>query len=170
VSRDDAERTALLGYLRAQRARVHAVLAGLDERALRRPALPPGWTCRDLVHHLTAEERLWLRGIAAGQPVPLPESPADDEAEWRAPAGASTADLLERYRAECARCDEALTALSLDEAPRRWFARWPHWRVPDVRWVVLHVVEETARHLGHLDAARELLDGRTGLAPDATAY
>jgi hypothetical protein len=45
---------------------------------------------------------------------------------------------------------------------------WPDWQIRDVRWVVLHMIEETARHLGHLDAARELLDGRAGLAQDRT--
>ena len=116
----DAATGALRRFLDAQRQRVFTVVDGLSEDALRRPALPSGWTCLQLVNHLAAEERLWFRGIVAGEPVALPESTRDDAAEWRVDPGEPA----------------------------------------------VHMIEEAARHLGHLDAARELLDGRTGLAQD----
>ena len=76
------------------------------------------------------------------------------------------AAVLDRYREEIRLSDAILAAVPFDARPRRRFERWPDWEIRDVRWVVLHMIEETARHLGHLDAARELLDGRTGLAQD----
>jgi uncharacterized damage-inducible protein DinB len=165
----DAATGALRRFLDAQRRRVFVILDGLPEQALRRPALPSGWTCLELVNHLAAEERLWFRGIVAGEPVALPESTRDDAAEWRVDPDEPAAAVLDRYRDEIRRSDAILAAVPFDAHPRRRFERWPDWEIRDVRWVVLHMIEETARHLGHLDAARELLDGRTGLAQDRTA-
>ncbi|GAA5199261.1 DinB family protein [Rugosimonospora acidiphila] len=164
----DLEKRILLRFLDAQRDRVPVILDGLPAAALRRPVLPSGWSCLDLVHHLALEERLWLRGIVGGQPVALPESADDDRAEWRVDAAATPEEVLGLYRDEIARANAVLEAVSLDAPPRRLFSRWPDWHIRDVRWVVLHLIEETARHLGHLDVARELLDGRTGLAQDRT--
>ena len=68
---------------------------------------------------------------------------------------------------ETAASDAVLAGLSLDAPP----ARWPDyfsWRLRDVREIILHVITETAVHAGHLDAARELLDGRTWLGPEGT--
>jgi len=68
---------------------------------------------------------------------------------------------------ETAASDAVLAGLSLDAPP----ARWPDyfsWRLRDVRAIILHVITETAVHAGHLDAARELLDGRTWLGPEGT--
>jgi hypothetical protein len=166
--RVDPEKHALVRFLDAQRRRVFTILDGLPPETLRRPALPSGWTCVELVHHLALEERLWFRGIVAGEPVPLPESADDDGAEWRVDPDEPPETVFDLYRDEIARAAAIIAATPLDAPPRRLFERWPDWRIPDARWVVLHMIEETARHLGHLDAARELLDGRTGLAQDAT--
>lgn len=164
----DAATVALRRFLDAQRRRVFAVLDGLPDEALRRPALPSGWSCLGLVNHLAAEERLWFRDIVAGEPVPLPASTRDDAAEWDVPPGEPASAVFDRYRDEIRRSDAILAAVPFDAHPHRRFERWPDWKIRDVRWVVLHMIEETARHLGHLDAARELLDGRTGLAQDRT--
>ena len=81
--------------------------------------------------------------------------------------GRGVADALAYYRAQIARSDEILAATPLVARP----AARPVAdigiadEVMTVRDVVLHVIEETARHAGHLDVARELIDGRTGLGP-----
>ena len=72
------------------------------------------------------------------------------------------------YRREIAASDAALAGLSLDAPPARWPEYFGDWRLQDVREVILHVITETATHAGHLDAARELLDGRTWMGPDDT--
>ena len=73
------------------------------------------------------------------------------------------ADVLEYYREQCRRSDEVLSSLSLGAAPKGRHGDPEVDEPPSVRWIVLHMIEETAGHSGHLDIARELLDGRTGL-------
>lgn len=155
------ERTVLLAALTAQRDDVLRVLDGLSEDDLRRPVLPSGWTCLGMVWHLAVDdERFWLRGIVAGEPVDLAET---DGAAWQQAISAMTArDVLDLYRREIERADAIIAATSLDAAPARWPAElWPDWRLDDLREIILHVIAETAAHAGHLQAARELIDGRT---------
>ena len=77
--------------------------------------------------------------------------------------------MFGRYHEEIARANAIIAATPLDAPARRRDPRWEvwGWPAPDepvtLRWIILHMIEETARHAGHLDIARELLDGRTGL-------
>jgi hypothetical protein len=145
------ERAALLDGLNNQRSHVLGVMNGLPEEALRRPVLPSGWTCLGMLRHLAVDdERFWFRGVAAGE-QPSPEEPAEA--------------VLELYRREIAAADAVLAGLDLDAAPARWPDYFAGWRLADVREIILHVMTETAVHAGHLDAARELIDGRTWLGP-----
>jgi uncharacterized damage-inducible protein DinB len=160
----DREREALLDWLAAQRGHVLGVLSGLSEEDLRQPVLPSGWSCLALVRHLAIDnERFWFRAVAAGQPFSL-----DDETGWQVSAQESAEDVLDLYRRETAAADAALAGLSLDARPARWPDYFDDWRLQDVREVILYVITETAIHAGHLDAARELLDGRTWQGPDDT--
>src|SRR5258705_12306397 len=106
----DAASGALRRFLDAQRRRVFAILDGLPDEALHRPVLPSGWSCLRLVNHLAAEERLWLRGIVAGEPVPLPESTRDDAAEWDVTPGEPASAVFDRYRDEIKGSDAILAA------------------------------------------------------------
>lgn len=87
----------------------------------------------------------------------------DDEPDnaWQVPADVTAAAVLDGYRREIELADASIAATSLDSAP----AWWPEnlfgsWRLNDLREILLHVIAETACHAGHLDAARELIDGR----------
>jgi uncharacterized damage-inducible protein DinB len=155
------ERAALLDWLGGQRRHVLGVLAGLPDADLRRPVLPSGWTCLGMVRHLTVDvERLWFRGVAAGEPVDL-----DDPTGWQVSPDQPAEAVFELYRQEIARADAILATIDLDAAPATWPGHFPNWRLDDVREIILHVIAETAAHAGHLDAARELIDGRTWLGP-----
>jgi uncharacterized damage-inducible protein DinB len=159
---DDDERTALHRFLEAQRASVLAIIDGLDERALTTAVLPSGWTPLGLVEHLGHAERHWFGEIALGSAGPLPW-PEDDAAPLTTPR--SPAAVLAFYRDQCDRSDAVLASLPLSSPPG---ARHPDPlgdEITDLRRIVLHMIEETARHAGHLDVVRELLDGRTGLGP-----
>lgn len=153
------ETETLLSYLNAQREHVLGILEGLDEEALRRPVLPSGWSCLGLVRHLALDdERFWFSGTVAGDPDVMAED------AWRVRADEPAQAVLDLYRAEIARSNAIIAATSLDSPP----AWWPEelfgdWRLDDLRDVILHVITETACHAGHLDAARELIDGRTWL-------
>ena len=92
-------------------------------------------------------------------------SASDDEtkaeAAWQVPADTPAAAVLDAYRQEIERANAVIAATPLDQPPAIWPTEiWPTWRLPDLRAVILHVITETACHAGHLDAARELIDGR----------
>jgi Protein of unknown function (DUF664) len=152
------ESQALVSSLADQRHHVLGIVEGLSEEDLRRPMLPSGWICAGLVRHLAIDvERFWFRAVVAGEPVPEDEP---DNA-WQVPAGMTAAAVLDAYRREIQLADAIIAATSLDSAP----AWWPEdlfgsGRLDDLREILLHVTAETATHAGHLDAARELIDGR----------
>jgi hypothetical protein len=149
--------TRLLRSLSAQQDRVLGIVAGLDEDALRRPVLSSGWSCLGMVQHLTGMTRFWFVQVMAGRQV---DDPIGDS--FVVPVGRSSADVLAAFRTETELADLVIERLPLTAAP----AWWPHglfgdWRLNDLEQVLLHVLVETACHCGHLDAARELIDGRT---------
>ncbi len=160
---EDAEGQALLAFLAAQRAVVLSIVAGLDEQAWHRPVVPSGWTPAGLVEHLGGAEWHWFQGVVAGK---HPEAaPGDEDLPPYDPTAAFVCDLpstelIRFYRDQCASSDEVLAVTPLSAPPQ---GRHGRYEPPDVRWIVLHMIEETARHAGHLDIARELLDGQTGL-------
>jgi uncharacterized damage-inducible protein DinB len=111
-----------------------------------------------LVRHLTNVERSWLRDVFAGEEgLVFDWTEQDGDAEWRIPPGTTLADLLGDYVAESHRCDAVVMGASLDAVSAE--------RDMSLRWILLHLVEETARHLGHIDLLRERADGSTGEEP-----
>jgi hypothetical protein len=106
-----------------------------------------------IVVHLGYAERLWFRAIFAGEVMDM---------SWRSrmfelPDGWSAADVVDFYRAESAAADAVLDGAGSADLP----SRGPM-RPTTLRWVVGHLIEETARHVGHMDITSELLDGHTG--------
>ncbi len=149
------ERTTLLGFLQRQRDLVAWRLAGAPAEVLATASTGTGLTALGVVQHLTGVERSWLRAVFAGEDLP----PRERDAEWAVAPGTTTEQVLAAYAAETARCDAVVApAPSLDEVA----AGQPL----SLRWILLHLVEETARHLGHLDLLREQADGVTGEEPD----
>jgi uncharacterized protein DUF664 len=153
----DGDKTALVTFLRAQRAGVLAIVDGLDHEALTTAVLPSGWTPLGLIEHLGHAERHWFEEVAVGSARPLP---------WDDDDPARPLDVVfEFYRVQCERSDAVLAATPLSAPPRGPRFSPIGDEVTDLRWIVLHMIEETARHAGHLDVVRELLDGKTGLGP-----
>jgi hypothetical protein len=154
------ERSLVLGWLDWHRETVHVKCAGLDEAAAWRTPLPaPSLTsAAGIVSHLTAVESYWFERVVAGLDVPVPWTGGDQDADWRRRPGATLSGLLSAYRAQCAVSRSLLAGVDLDGtcAGRR------RGEPVTVRWVLLHMIEETARHNGHLDAVRELVDGIVG--------
>jgi hypothetical protein len=153
-------------FLRSQREAVLAIVEGLDDEAWHRPVVPTGWTPAGMVEHLGGAEWHWFQGVVAGKQPELP----GDVAEDRPPYDPLTvvfstedpsAEVITFYRDQCAESEAVLATTPLSAAPLGKHGRGSE--PPNVRWVVLHMIEETARHAGHLDIARELLDGTTRL-------
>ncbi len=164
---EDTGDQALLDFLHAQRDAVLAIVAGLDEEAWHRSIVPSGWTPAGLVDHLGGAEWHWFQGVVAGaEPEPPPGEedlpPYDPTAAFV--SDLPSAEIIAFYRDQCARSDAVLAVTPLSAPPRGKHGD-PDNEPPDVRWIVLHMIEETARHAGHLDIARELLDGQTRLGP-----
>jgi uncharacterized damage-inducible protein DinB len=168
VNQDDESRL-LLGFLHRQRDAVLKIVEGLSEEAWQTPVVPSGWTVAGMLAHLGGAEHHWFQNVVAGG-----EEPASDEEEEAGeydPNAAFTcdwpsADIIADYRAECRNSDEVLAVTPLSAVPRRLdFHPDPEYtaQITSVRWIVLHMIEETATHSGHLEIARELLDGKTGI-------
>jgi Protein of unknown function (DUF664) len=159
----DETAVALLTTLEAQRNHVTGILDGLDRNALLTPVLPTGWSCLGLVQHLAVDvERFWFRAVMAGEGAAWAEFGDDQPSAWHVGPDTVAADVFGLYRDEITRANAVIASHQSDTAP----AAWPEdmfgsFRLPDLRAVMLHVIAETACHAGHLDAARELIDGRT---------
>jgi uncharacterized damage-inducible protein DinB len=162
-----AETELLLAHLRSQRRHVLGILEGLDDEALRRPVLPSGWSCLGLVRHLTHDdERFWFRGVVAGEQAVRDEVEASTGSAWQLGPDESADAILAGYREEAARTDAVVARTPLDATPAWWPDFFGSFRLDTLREVLLHVITETATHAGHLDAARELIDGRTWMVID----
>ncbi|WP_331769681.1 DinB family protein (plasmid) [Embleya sp. NBC_00888] len=158
------ELTTLLGVLNGKRRHVLGILEGLDEEALRRPVLPSGWTCLGLVHHLALDdEKFWFRAVAAGEQGAIEEILGSGQDAWQAAPEKTAEEIIALYRRECELADAFLAGADPDAAPNWWSDFFGDWRYDNLREVILHVITETATHAGHLDAVRELIDGRQRL-------
>ena len=153
------ERTQLVGWLDLQRALVPWKCEGLTEEQAHRALLPasPRMTVAGLVSHLRWTEHCWFEVLLLDRPSEVnPQFGEVEDADFRVD-GVPLARLLEEYAAQCAVSNEIVAAASLDDVARTTaFAR------PTLRWMLQHMLEETARHVGHLDLLREQLDGATG--------
>jgi uncharacterized damage-inducible protein DinB len=157
----DKAADALQAALSSQRRHVLGILDGLSEDALRRPVLPSGWSCLDLVQHLAFDvERFWFQCVMTGQPLDAPGVPDD---AWHVGRDTPAEAVMTTYRRAIERADEIIAATPLDAVPAWWPDFFGSYRLDDLQQVMLHVITETACHAGHLDAVRELIDGRTWL-------
>ena len=157
------ERSSLTEFLKAQRGSVLAIVEGLGAEQLRRTVVPSGWSALGMVGHLTDAERHWFESVIAGS-VDTRVHDESDAVEVPFASDRTVDEVIACYRNQTARFDKVLADTSLDAAPVGRV--WPKAdEIHTVRDVVLHMIEETARHAGHLDIVRELIDGRTGLGP-----
>jgi Protein of unknown function (DUF664) len=176
-----SEREALLWFLDTQRTGVLRILDGLSEEGLRSPLLPSAWTCLGLVQHLTLNERYWFRWAVGGEEIPgtqivdgrcqvvLDDMP-DPDNEWQVAPHLSADMVRTRYRDETNEANAAIAGARLDDPPRNhddWWAAMFGEGTVNVRWIILHMIEETAQHAGHLDIVRELLDAQRAGNPQA---
>jgi hypothetical protein len=158
------ERTQLIGWLDLQRSFVRMKCEGLTEEDAHRKLLPtsPLMTMAGLVAHLRWNEYSWfqlnLMGVPDTGQTPWTEG-GDPDAEMFVD-DVPLAQLLDEYDAECARSNETIADLSLDTVEQGPYAAKDE--AASLRYILCHMIEETARHLGHLDIIRELLDGTTG--------
>jgi uncharacterized damage-inducible protein DinB len=128
-------------------------LEGLTADQIRWRPTPTANSLGVIVVHLGYAERLWLRAIVAGEKMDM---------GWRAhmfelPDGWGADEVVAFYQGESAAADAVLDRAASFDTPSAG-----DFRPTTVRWAVFHLIEETARHAGHMDITRELLDGSTG--------
>ena len=155
----------LIDALNDQRSHVFAAIDGLTEAQLSRSVLPSGWSCLGMLKHLAlADEHYWFRSIIDGQPLDG-FFPVEPNGDWTVGGGESAESIVAMYRHEITEANRVLAAVEETDAPAQRDPRWDQWGVdyPTVRSILLHMIVETACHAGHLDAARELLDGKQWL-------
>jgi uncharacterized damage-inducible protein DinB len=157
------ERTVLMTLLDYARDTVHAKCAGLPDADARRAPLPgsPLMTISGLVSHLRWVESSWIEDTLLGCAIDAPWTEDDPDREFRIAVEVPLAQLLAEYRAACARHRDLVASLDLDTPSRGDLGEWRTEPVT-LRWILLHLIEETARHNGHLDILRELADGTRG--------
>jgi uncharacterized protein YndB with AHSA1/START domain len=165
-----AERTTLMSFLEAQRRSVLAIVEGLDDEGVRKVVVPSGWTPLGLIEHLAHAERFWFQQVLTGRAEALPWPATEEEARDEPGAFVTShpvQEVFDFYRRQCALSDEAVGRTALMAAPAGEVPSWLEVAedVHTTRDIILHMIEETARHAGHLDLARELIDGATGLGP-----
>jgi hypothetical protein len=157
----DPTTQALLNTLDGERAHVTGILEGLDPEALRQPVLPSGWHCLGLVRHLALDvERFWFRAVVAAE-LEIPGPDETPGSAWWVEPDTAPAAVFGLYQQEIEHANRIIAATPLDRAPLGWPDElFGEFRLADLRAVLLHAITETSCHAGHLDAARELLDGR----------
>jgi uncharacterized protein DUF664 len=155
------EREMLIAFLDYQRESVLIKLDGLDEKTARFVVSPKGNSLASIVQHLGWVERWWFPISFLGEEADVPWSDTDRDADFRVDDDRPIADIVAFYRREWERSNEIVRAApSLDERGTRIVH--PENESPTLRWILNHMIEETARHAGHADITRELIDGSIG--------
>ncbi|HET9895274.1 MAG TPA: DinB family protein [Streptosporangiaceae bacterium] len=156
------ERTILTTFLDYARDTVHAKCTGLSDADARLAPLPgsPLMTISGLISHLRWVEASWIEKKLLGRTIDPPWTDEDPDREFRIAVEVPLAQLLAEYRAACARHRELVASLPLDTRSRGDLGRA---EPVTLRWILMHLTEETARHNGHIDLLRELADGVRGV-------
>jgi uncharacterized damage-inducible protein DinB len=154
----------LLGFLDHQRATLAWKCAGLDDEQLRRPLHPTSMTLAGMLKHLARVEDNWFSDVV-GEGEPLePWASMPWAAEWENCAGDSGEELRLLW-ATRVHASQQVVAAQLASDSSALDATHPAWGGqgrPSLRWVLVHMIEEYARHNGHADLLRESIDGQTG--------
>ncbi|MET8685600.1 DinB family protein [Streptomyces sp. NPDC004732] len=155
-----SEKESLRASLDRHRDAVLWKLDGLDDEALRRPMTPSGTNLLSLVKHLATVEYGWFRTTFGRGTEPLWFDPFTEDMHI-APSE-TTSQIVEFYGRARTAADATIAELELEDLGTAW-----NGNSVSLRWVLIHMIEDTARHAGHMDIVRELIDGATGDHPGA---
>ena len=159
LARVGDERAVLTAFLDMHRDVVVRKLRGLSEADARLRHVPSLSTVAGVLKHLTMVEENWFqRLLAPAADRPHLTDPSAGEASWTLTDADTVAGLIADYRAACDRSREIAAAFPLDHVVPQ-----PQLGEVSLRWIYVHMIEETARHVGHADILRELTDGDTGV-------
>ncbi|TQL69906.1 uncharacterized protein DUF664 [Nocardioides albertanoniae] len=158
------ETTMLRGFLDFHRATLLKQVEGLDHEQLNRPVPPTTMTLAGLIKHVASAEDFWFGVRLLGRdPVPPWDAAPPDDPDWefRSAGGDDPEELRAMLRAAVARSNEIVdAAASLDQVA---VAKSRTGEPVSLRWILVHMIEEYARHCGHADLMREAIDGKKDL-------
>ena len=135
-------------------------LEGLDDEQVRRPMTPSRTNLIGLVKHLASVEYGWFCDTFGRESNAIPFNEDDPDSDMRAAPHETTSAIVGYYREARAAADRTIEELDLEHVGKAWSGE-----PVTLRWVLVHYIEETARHAGHMDIMRELIDGATGDHP-----
>ena len=157
LPREGTEKELLAAYLDYERETVLRKIDGVGDEDLRRPMVSSGTNLLGMVKHLGWVEKGWFQRTFSNEEYPVPWSDEDPDADMRVEPGESTLDVIDFYNQACEASRRIVVGASLDDHATR-----PDRSDYTLRWIMLHMIEETARHNGHIDILREMIDGVTG--------
>ena len=154
----------LLGFLDYYRSVVIRKIEGLPDDVLRASCLPSGWAPLELLKHLVFMEQRWMRWGFRAEDISNPGGDEDESGRWHLDSDNTAAELIAALRAtgEQTRAIAAGAKLTDISALGGRFTESDRRPPPTLAWILVYVLQEYARHAGHLDIARELIDGATG--------
>lgn len=149
----------LTAFLDHYREVICEKVTGVDGPGLRRSVVATGTSLGGIIRHLSFVERWWFHEVYGGRAVDYPWSDEDPDGDWRLSDGDDADGLVAFYRRECEVSRDIVA-----ERPEldREVAIPGRERTVSLRWILVHMIEETARHAGHADLLREIHDGSTG--------
>jgi uncharacterized damage-inducible protein DinB len=154
------EKESLVASLGRHRDVLLWKLEGLEDAQLRQPMTPSRTSMLGLVKHIASVEYGWFCDTFERPSDPVPFDPDDPDADWRVEPDDTVEAIVDYYERARAASDEVIAEMDVDDLGRAWFGD-----PVSMRWVLIHMIEETARHAGHMDIMRELIDGQTGDHP-----
>ncbi len=153
------EREVLEAFLDFHREVLVRKVSGVSEQEARYRRVPSKTTLAGLVKHMIGVERGWFQRVLAGRPPEeIGPNVGGGEDSWELGEGETIDSLVNEYRRTCEQSRQTAARFGLDDAvPQRRLGR------VSLRWIYVHMIEETARHVGHADILREQTDGATGV-------
>ena len=155
------EKETLQGFLDAHRAMMLWKLDGLTKEQATQRTVGSTTTLLGVVKHLAWVERWWFGDFIGGQSFDYPWSDEDPDADWRIEDDETVESVSALYAEAVAEANAVI-----DEAESLEVTGTVRGGERSLRWVLVHMIDETARHLGQMDIVREIVDGTTGYLPD----
>ena len=160
------EMTTLQGMLDMQRSILLWKLDGVSEEDARRPLVSSGTSLLGVVKHMAWVEQWWFVEFIGGGSPDYPWSDDDPDADFRIEDGETIAGICDLYADSVSKANGVIANAESLDVTGSLASGEPDRQQRSLRWVLVHMIEETARHAGHLDIIRELIDDTTGYYPE----
>ena len=158
-----SERPVLEAFLDFHRQVLVSKVDGISENEARRRRVPSKTTLAGLIKHMIGVERGWFQEVLAGRkPEDIGPNVGGGDESWDLAENETVSSLIEEYEQACEQSRQTAARFALDDAVPE-----PDMAQVSLRWIYVHMIEETARHVGHADILREQTDGAAGIDGDS---